>query len=242
MRLQEARFVVVDTETTGLPPEGRVVELALVEVGLEREPQIVYSALVDPGCPIPPEASAVHHIVDRDVAGKPRLSQIWPKVLGYIDDAVLVAHNAEFDRGMLPETGRPWICSKRLAQHLWPNAPKHSNQVLRYWLGIDVEVGLPHRALGDAIVTAHVFQRELRAYLEAGYPDDVEALIGFAESPIEVQTMPFGKYRGVPLSEIRVDYLDWVLNNVQDLSPDLKWSIERAIERALSPSGFGGCA
>ncbi|EJY56249.1 DNA polymerase III, epsilon subunit [Alicyclobacillus hesperidum URH17-3-68] len=237
MRLSEAKFVVVDTETTGLPPEGRVVELALVEVGLDREPQIVYSALVDPGCPILPEASAVHHITDRDVAGKPRLSQIWSKVMRYIEDAILVAHNAEFDRGMLPETGRSWVCSKRLAQHLWPDAPRHSNQVLRYWLGIDVEVGQPHRALGDAIVTAHVFQRELRAYLEAGYPDDVEALIAFAESPIEMQTMPFGKHRGVPLRDVPLDYLDWALRNMQDLSPDLRWSIERVLERAWGRTG-----
>jgi len=237
MKLEEARFVVVDTETTGLPPDGRVVELALVEVGLECEPQIVYSALVDPGCPIPPEASAVHHITDRDVAGKPRLFQVWPKVLGYIGDAILVAHNAEFDRGMLPETGRPWICSKRLAQHLWRDAPKHSNQVLRYWLGIDVEVGQPHRALGDAIVTAHVFQRELRAYLEAGYPDDVDELIAFAESPIEVQTMPFGKHKGMPLKDVPLDYLDWALRNLQDLSPDLRWSMQRVLEQGLGWPG-----
>ncbi|MCL6594540.1 MAG: DUF3820 family protein [Alicyclobacillus sp.] len=230
--LSDTRFVVIDTETTGLPPHGRVVEIALVETGLRSAPKMLFSTLIHPGCSIPPEASAVHHITDRDVVDKPMLDEVWPKVLQQVDGAILVAHNAEFDRGMLPETGRPWLCSKRFAQHLWPDAPNFQNQTLRYWLGIDIDVGLPHRAMGDAVVTAHVFQRELATYLTRGYEDDLTALLSFVEGPVEVRTMPFGKHRGQPLEEVPGDYLHWVLENFQRLDADLEWSIRRVLGKS----------
>ncbi|SFU81749.1 putative quorum-sensing-regulated virulence factor [Alicyclobacillus macrosporangiidus] len=195
-------------------------------------PREVFSTLIHPGCSIPPEASAVHHITDRDVADKPALEAVWPQVLELVEGAVLVAHNAEFDRSMLPETGRPWLCSKRFAQHLWPDAPNFQNQTLRYWLGIDIDVGLPHRAMGDAVVTAHVFQRELAAYLARGYEDDPAALFNFVAGPVEVRTMPFGKHRGQLLEEVPRDYLNWVLENVQRLDADLEWSIRRVLGKS----------
>ncbi|MCL6443599.1 MAG: DUF3820 family protein [Alicyclobacillus sp.] len=192
-------------------------------------PKTLFATLVNPLCPIPPEASAVHHITDHDVADKPTLHEVWPKVMELIDGAVLVAHHAEFDRGVLPETGRPWLCSRRFANHLWPDAPNHKNQTLRYWLGIDIDVGLPHRAAGDAVVTAHVFQRELATYLARGHEDDLAALFDFVASPVQVRTMPFGRHRGQPLSEVPIDYLHWVLENVEPLNPDLEWSIRRTL-------------
>lgn len=84
--------------------------------------------------------------------------------MGYLEGAVIVAHNAQFDRSMIPETGRPWICSYRPARHLWPDAQGHSNQVLRYWLDLRVDAQAAHSAAGDTLVTGNVFWYELAFY------------------------------------------------------------------------------
>ena len=119
MRIQDTRFIVLDTETTGLDPnEDKVVDISLVEVSREKGIQPIFDTLIDPQRNIPPVASAVHHITSRDVVGKPRFEEVWPTILEYVQDAVIVAHNAKFDRSMIPETNRPWICTLRLARHL----------------------------------------------------------------------------------------------------------------------------
>lgn len=122
-------------------------------------------SLVSPGRRVPPSASAVHHLRDEDLTGAPRLREaLLERVLVELgaavassrhplveargpDALVFAAHNAEFDRGFLGAVvaqslpAARWLCTWRCALHLWPNAPSHSNQVLRYWLpGADAEV------------------------------------------------------------------------------------------------------
>ena len=98
--LGEVPFVAFDTETTGLPASSRVVELAAVRFRgevVEEE----WSALVNPGVPIPSEATAIHGIRDRDVAGRPAAADVLPQFLSLIEGAALVAHHAPFDVGIL---------------------------------------------------------------------------------------------------------------------------------------------
>jgi exodeoxyribonuclease X len=66
------RFRLIDLETTGTGPDDHVVEIAAVDF-IGSDIQIVSSDLVRPPIPIPPEASAVHHITDDDVSGSPPL-------------------------------------------------------------------------------------------------------------------------------------------------------------------------
>ncbi|MCY0894993.1 MAG: DUF3820 family protein [Alicyclobacillaceae bacterium] len=229
--LRDTRFVVLDTETTGLDPEtDQVIDLSLVEVS-KRGIVPLYETRIDPKRPIPPESSAVHHLTDRDVAGKPTLDAVWPTVLDHLQDAVLVAHNASFDRAMLPETHRPWVCSKRMAQHLWPDAPNHKNQTLRYYLGIDVDAEPAHSAAGDTWVTAHVFWRELGEYRSrVAQTDGLEEFLAWANSPIEVKKMPFGKHRGKLIKQLPTDYIRWALANVEEMDADLRHSMERVLK------------
>jgi len=227
MMISDAVFAVMDLETTGFDPETEApVEVAVtsLQVGAPEECQIIAlgSDLIDPGRPIPPEARAVHHLSDADVRGKIDLDTAlkqWPmlNVRGMRDDQyVPVAHNARFDAafwtGVDPQEDG-WLCTYRLASHLWPNAPGHGNQVLRYWLDLDAEMVFaltmpPHRALPDTYVTAHL----LRAILEAAPDsiDTVEALHALGWAPIEQSTCRFGKHRGTPWAEVPMDYLRWM--------------------------------
>lgn len=228
MRIQNTRFVVLDTETTGLDPgEDKVVDISLVEVS-RNGIRPLFHTLIHPQREIPAVASAVHHITLEDVADKPTFDEVLPTVMHHLEDAVLVAHNARFDRAMIPETGRPWICSYRLARHLWPDAPAFGNQVLRYWLGLRINAEAAHTATGDTLVTANVFWHQLAYYrAHVAKTNDVAELIEYALSPIPIEVMPFGKHKGERLDHIPLSYFDWALHNMTELDSDLRIAMEQ---------------
>ena len=228
MRIQDTRFVVLDTETTGLDPsEDKVVDISLVEVSRDGI-RPLYNTLIHPQRDIPAVASAVHHITLEDVANKPTFDEVWPTVMHHLEDAVIVAHNAPFDRSMIPETGRPWICSYRLARHLWPDAPAFGNQVLRYWLGLRIDAEAAHSAAGDTLVTANVFWHQLAYYrANVAKTNDVEELIEYAASPIPIEIMPFGKHKGERLDNVPLSYFEWALHNMTELDTDLRIAMEQ---------------
>ncbi len=224
-RLDEIKFLVIDTETTGVQPEtDRVVEVAAVAVKGNRV-KTAFHTLIDPEMPIPPEASGVHGIADWHVKGKPTFETIWPNLQALIDRAdVLVAHNAPFDRAFLPPTDKLWLDTLRLARHLWPKAPNHQNQTLRYYCKLRLE-GLAHSADGDAMVTAHLLILLLRTYAKCELPDTISDLLAFSESPIMVKKMPFGKHAGSLLSDLPPDYVQWLLREGRELDADLRHSL-----------------
>jgi exodeoxyribonuclease X len=240
MTMQELTYLVVDTETTGLDPlTCKVVSVAGVWVrpgaGILRKE----SFLVDPGVPIPPEASAVHHIVDRHVKGAPLLAQVLPAFQGG-DFDVYAAHNAAFDFGFLPDGGRPVLCTLRLAKKLWPGLPRHANQYLRYALGLEVPEAesLPaHEALADALVTARLLLHQMetiRAGAAPGLPalETVQDLIAWTEAPSLLVTCQFGnKHRGTPWERVPKDYLQWMKREVRDMDADTRYTVDHYLKK-----------
>ena len=228
MNLSTQKFLVIDTETTGVkPPNDKVVEIAAVTV-LGARVDHGFDSLVNPGIPIPPTASAVHHLTDEHVRGAPTLDELAGKLAERAQDAVLVAHNAGFDRSFLPSLAdSKWLCTMRLAKHLMPLAPSYSNQALRYWLKLNVpNPGLPpHRAKSDATVTAALFTELLARYVNQEGDNGVDALLDFVNRPITVERMPFGKHKDLELAKVPRDYLRWMLNNCE-LDYDLCYSIK----------------
>ena len=181
--IRAARFAFVDVETTGIDASTcAVVEVAcqIVEHGCV---VATFESLVDPGCPIPPFATAIHGIDDRMVQGKPALRELIPQMLELCTGAVVVAHNAAFDRRFLPFlAGHPSACSWRLASRVVPEAPNHRNQTLRTFFGVrdpKLRGRRAHRALADVIVTRHVFFHCVDRYIDAGYDDNLAALYDF---------------------------------------------------------------
>ena len=159
---------VIDIETTGLAPPAEVVEIGRVDVRLENSVASIErpkARLYRPLSGIPPETKAVHHITEADfTAETPTCSEerLRLAVWGGSTPSALVAHNCDFERLFIPEaiTGDlPWICTHKVALRVWPDAPRHSNQVLRYWLGLvlDGELAMPpHRAGPDAWVAGSI--------------------------------------------------------------------------------------
>jgi exodeoxyribonuclease X len=178
------------------------------------EPGTYGYAMIEYEGDIPAQARAVHHISPDDVRpGAPGVvcREEWVRgMLSAVDlDTVYAAHNAAFDKKFLPEFDIPWICTYRCAMHIWPDAPGHSNQVLRYHLGVEPPAAMlkdlaPHRALYDAAVTAGILQFMLREHT-------VEDLLRFTSSPVLLRTVRFGKHRGELWKDVPVDYCRWIL-------------------------------
>lgn len=186
------------------------------------------SAMVHPGCAIPPETSAVHHIIDGDVAGSPTWDVTTPIVFTDKVDA-FAAHNAKFERQWCTPAiagDRPWICTHRVALRLWPEAPLHSNQGLRYWRrpdGVDRTIAaLAHRAMPDAYITAH----HLRDQLAAAPLAD---LIRWTDEPALLVRCSFGKHRGARWSEVPTDYLRWCAG--QGMDENVAFTVRRELDR-----------
>ena len=141
---------VIDTETCGL--QGGIVEIASVDI-VDGQITNPMSHLVRPDRPISPQAMAIHRITEEMVADKPWIEEIIPH---YHGSPWYVAHNASFDRRVLPEMHGEWICTMKLARRLWPGI-KYSNMGLykSRKLNVTTPPGLHHhRALYDCYITA----------------------------------------------------------------------------------------
>ncbi|WP_428391366.1 exonuclease domain-containing protein [Lichenicoccus sp.] len=193
---------VIDLETTGNSfTDGGVVEIGWQDVVADADGWRLSgppgACLVRPGNPISPATSAIHHIVDEDVADAPSWHAVAPGVLcSAPPPIVLAAHRASFEqRWCLPALSghAQWICTYKCALRLWPEAPGHSNQGLRYWRrpqGLDRTLGMPaHRAGPDAYVTAH----HLRDMLAL---TGVAQLLAWSAEPALLARVPYGASRG----------------------------------------------
>ncbi len=102
MLLKDLRFACLDTETTGLSPEGggRICEVA-VSVSQAGRCVEEFTTLINPQMPMHPDVIAIHGITNEMVKNAPTFQEVLPKLLGVLDNCVIVAHNADFDIGFL---------------------------------------------------------------------------------------------------------------------------------------------
>jgi len=162
-----------------------------------------------------------HHIADSDV-----IDAVSPDIGfrtlmdGMESDDVFAAHNCKFEQAFFAGGGRRWICTMQAARHLLPDAPGFSNQVLRYWLGIDEQMEdidramPPHRAGPDTYVTALILGRLLQLA-------SVDELVRLTTAPVILRDVTFGKHKGSKWAELPWDYLNWVATK-SDLGVDEK--------------------
>ncbi|MEM6595327.1 MAG: exonuclease domain-containing protein [Pseudomonadota bacterium] len=169
--LSELSFVIFDTETTGLDTErDDVVQVAGVRMlrGQIMEDED-FDLLVDPGRPIPAHSTEIHGITNDMVKGAPHFPEVANAFAEYTDDAVLVAHNASFDRAFLdrveasggPNISNAMLCTARLSLALDPHLNDHTLDAIADRYGVEIRKELRHTALGDARATAKIFQRML---------------------------------------------------------------------------------
>lgn len=238
---------VVDLETTGfMPPAAEPIEIGWVNLrstnrdlaggpaGLDIN--LPSSALIRPNRPIPPETSAIHHLTDEDF-GPEANPQGWGDMMSRVCRPAhpkvdyFAAHNAAFERQFITDQetrNGAWICTWKCALRLWPEAPAHSNQALRYWRGLKVDRDIAnqtHRAGPDAYVTAHL----LRDMIEE--PDVTLAqLVAWSAEPALLARCQIGRWRGTPWREIDdPSFLRWLLD--RDFSEEVHFTARYHLDR-----------
>lgn len=115
-------MAVFDFETTGVNPQAcRAVELSIVHLDLGKgNAREVYSSRLNPGVPIPEGASAVHGILDADVAECKTFEEEWEEIHRCLDGRVLSAYNLSFDWTLLN-------CEYRRSGLWHPTSPDRSD-------------------------------------------------------------------------------------------------------------------
>jgi DNA polymerase III subunit epsilon len=159
------RPVFLDTETTGLRPhQDRIIEVACFDPVHDRS----FVRLINPHCPIPAEATAVHKITDQMVADAPSFEAIGPELLEFLgSDVILIAHNgdafdipflnAEFRRAKIPVTKWRTLDTLKWSRRYRRDLPRHSLQALTQVYNVEVKTA--HRALADVIALHQVFSQ-----------------------------------------------------------------------------------
>ena len=194
------RAAVIDTETTGTDPaRDRIIELAVVVFEYDRDSGQVgpamerYSAFEDPGFPIPPESTAIHHITDDMVRGRHFDELALQQCLR--DVSLVIAHNAAFDRRFLEQRfplfeTLAFGCSQYDIPWIEAGISSHKLEYLAYRAGFFYE---GHRAEIDCLALLEVLSRPLagtsgtalKALLENARQESVR---GWAkESPFETR-------------------------------------------------------
>lgn len=182
--VRDLQFVAFDTETTGLlPTVDRVLEIAAVRFTLDGEID-TFDELIHPGQPISKGAARVHGIDDEAVAGKPPIAEVLPRFAQFVQDSVLIAHNAEFDvlflgqeiaRGAPPMPSVAVIDTVEISRALRPDLPNHKLETISKAIGL--EAPTYHRALADAQTLAACFCKMLPEERAAGTWPDLLGLV-----------------------------------------------------------------
>jgi DNA polymerase-3 subunit epsilon len=162
------REIVLDTETTGLDPfDGhRVVEIGCVELVNCIPSGRVWHCHLNPERDVPYQAFEVHGLSTEFLRDKPRFAELADDMLGFLEGAVLVMHNAAFDFGFLnaelDRLARPLLRWDRvvdtlaLARRRHPGAPCSLDALCKRY-GVDLSERDRHSALLDCRLLASVY-------------------------------------------------------------------------------------
>ena len=250
MTIPVAVIRVIDLETTGLMLPAEPIEIGWCDIfavrsDLAGEPcdwrvAGANSRLIQPKGAIPPETSAIHHLIAEDFA-PPAVTHAWQwggreVIRPTLDEPMpfYAAHSAKFEQQFVtPEwTGQgQWICTHKCALRMWPEAPSHSNQALRYWRGLALDrqfADRVHRAGPDAYVTAHLL-RDMLA--QPGIT--LSQLVEWSAEPALLARCHMRPYRGVPWRDVDdPSWLAWVL--ARDFDDDILFTARHHYDRLRS--------
>jgi DNA polymerase-3 subunit epsilon len=243
----ERSLAIIDLETTGVDPaRDRIVEISVLKILPDgRRKQLTLR--LNPGIPIPAEATAVHGIADADVEGEPGFAAIAAKVLDFIAECDFGGFNLKrFDLRVLNEEfkraghvfsleGRAIVDAMEIFHAM---EPRNLAAAVRFYCKREHEGS--HAAGADVLATADVLDAMLARYEElprtvAGLHEqfaDASAVDSggrFKRVGEEVR-FAFGKHRGVTLDAVaRADpaYLQWML--AQDFLDDAKAIVREAL-------------
>jgi DNA polymerase III epsilon subunit-like protein len=166
-------FVILDTETTGLDGTARVVSLAMID----RDGRELIDTLINPGRPIPRDATRIHGITDAHVKNAPSMAVIAPQLEDICSTRPTYIYNAEFDlkmlyqhMGRMPSIMRHTCVMKLYAQFKGEKGSYgwkwHKLTVACTQLGVREIEARAHSAMGDCLRTLAVLRAMAEWYVQ----------------------------------------------------------------------------
>ena len=245
-----AKYIILDTETTGAGENDRVIQLGYMVLGAKEVE--VHNELCSSDIPIAIGAMEVHNITPDMIEGKPACTELsaYKRLLELnTPDNYMIIHNAPFDIGMLEKEGftldMKLIDTLRVAKHVYPDSDYHRLQYFRYSLelykeeeaeaaklGIELKA---HDALGDVLFLKLLLSK-LRKAVQEKFPgeNDVEKMVALTQEPVFItKPMRFGKHKGKTIQELAHEdagYLRWMMENMQSLDEDTRYTIKKVLE------------
>ena len=197
--LEDATYCVLDLETTGISiTTEKITEVGIMKV---KNGEVIdeFEIFVNPEKPIPQRVVEVTNITDEMVKDAETIDKVFPKILEFVGDSIIVAHNASFDVGFLKhnakllgyEINNTYIDTLPLAKDLFPDLKKYKLGKIADSLGIEVDVA--HRALADVDTTVKVFNVMLKKLKDKGI-NTVDEIDSATKDP-EAQKEEFKKQR-----------------------------------------------
>jgi uncharacterized protein YjbI with pentapeptide repeats len=188
-------FVFLDTETTGMDSDSRVIDIALVQTSRNGELQKIYDSLIHgDGSSGGSRLVSIHHITNEMIENAPLFDEVWLEIEPLLHNRIIVAHNAPFDRKRINyELARigakpldEFLCTFKLAKFLGLATKKSETstgtsgklEALAARFGITIESA--HRALPDTKALVAVFWK-----MKEHFPDEVDEYIS---QHLELQT------------------------------------------------------
>ena len=175
-RPYDGPIVVLDFESTGLnTAKARIIEVGAVKL-VEGTVTETFQQLVDPEEALPPKITEITGITDANLQGQPKAETVLPKLLEFIGDAPLAAHNASFDVNLLKSELKrlnlhwngPVLDTLTYARKLYPKLKSFRLGALCKHLGVSLKNA--HRAVHDAAATAQCLAR-MFAETRERYPE-----------------------------------------------------------------------
>lgn len=176
-------YIVLDIETTWLSKyKHKITEIAAIKFDWNNV-LWEFQTLINPERNIPTEITKLTWITNEMVSDAPKFFEIIPNFLDFIQDDIIVAHNANFDYGFISENiyshTNKWIqneclCTRKLANRLLPDLPKKNLWSIcdYFWLKNE----RAHRAMWDTKVTVQIFSEFLKLLGNKGIQDYIEIL------------------------------------------------------------------
>mgnify|MGYP005816760275 CR=1 FL=1 len=242
-------YAVIDTETTGLTPQGnRIIEIAAVGLRADGSVEGEWSTLLNPDRDL--GRIDIHHISAREVLSAPHFPDIAGDLAGLLRGRVIVGHNVRFDAGFVEAEYRragyavtipsaACLCTMRLSSQVLPRAPRTLEACCAQ---VGVVNQTAHSALADARATVALLQRLAPAF--GGFPG-LSRSIGVDQRLAAIELPPLN-YQGVPCVQRGepgvqdVPYLDRLASHLPPVAGPTEHSeylalLDRAlIDRVLS--------
>lgn len=155
------KFAAIDFETAN-EKRNSACSIGVVmmdETGIQDE----YYSLINPLAPFRSRNINVHGITEGDVEEAPTFAELWPTLSKYLEDTILIAHNASFDMSVLrhsllkydmPCPNYMSLCTVKISQFMWPQLENHKLHTVADYHEISLN---HHHAMDDARASAKIF-------------------------------------------------------------------------------------